>query len=362
MSQPQTNNIIGTRLTSNLDTIKEHHQRMLPTPPPPPSPNDDLHENIASASHNKPNIVNSVLTTTSVNSMPSYVSDEIVGDKTSNTTLSDGGREETETYEMLFDDNIVNDLYDKLKALTSGIKYNDTNWVLLASKVFKLVTSKQLKLVKNMDLSDKILLAVQLTILYLDNETNMDDDMISVVQDTVVYLMHKWADSFKSNKNNHSKAIKSQRVTQKKISKNSADIVAEETITPDRIEEILIMRIESIVKRGLLNEFNKFQHEIPELIVMSIKVVDKYSHLSSADKRELIVQTLSTILAEKAPVWFKLDDKDIRKLKLLANSLPILVETTTSLVNGEIPEKLNLQDAAPLLLECVASIFKSCRK
>lgn len=261
-----------------------------------------------------------------------------------------------------FDAVLVNDLYDKLRALTTGIKYTDTNWVLLANKAITLVTSKELQLVKHMSLADRVELACHLTLLYLDEETNIPDELLDVVQSTLPSVVKNWVESFQSNKKNHKKAVTAQRKTQKQVAKTAADTVAEDTITPARISELLISRIETMVYRGGFTDFDTFQTEIPAIVVMAITVVDKYSHLSMSEKRELIVQTLATVLADKVPKWFRLTDKQSGRAKLLAASLPALVETTTALVNGDVPDKLDLRDVAPLFRDCILGLFKMCGK
>lgn len=261
-----------------------------------------------------------------------------------------------------FDSELVNDLYDKLRALTIGIKYNASNWVLLANKAIILVSSKELKLVKNMTLAQRVELACLLTIEYLDEETAISDELLDLIRDTLPNILNKWILSFQSNKKNHKKTSSNQRKTQKNVSKKIADVVAEDTITPARIEELLISRIEALVHRGTISNFSSFQSELPSLIIMAITVVDKYGHLSTAEKRELIAQTMAMIISEKVPNWFNLDSTQTHRAELLAASLPTLIETTTTLVNGEIPEKIDFREMMPLASECITSIFKMCRK
>lgn len=333
-----------------LPTIAEQtHHRQLPIapplhntdravlPPPPPSPitptlPTNMNDQGASYDNNHDNHDNHEATNRTVNE---------------NVTL---------------DMNIVDEIYDKLKTLTNGMEYDASSWLLLANKALVLVSSKEFKLVNKMKLADRIVLICHLTIMYLDEETNISDDLLDIVADTLPHIINNWIYSYKSNKKTHTKTQKTQRKANQLIAKKPSNIIAEETITPARIEELLITRIEAMTTRGAISNFADFQSKLPEVVVMSIKVVDKYSHLNSSEKRKLIVQTLSYILSEKTPDWFNLTDVQSRRADILAISLPTLVETTTSLVNGDIPEKLDFKELAPLATECIRSLFTICRK
>ena len=342
-------------MPTTLPTIVEQsHHRQLPIapplpntdksvlPPPPPSPvtptlpsPSNMDDQGASHTNNHDNHDNHVVTNRTVNE--------------ENTPLD-------------MDMDIVDEIYDKLKTLTNGMEYDASSWLLLANKALVLVSSKEFKLVNKMKLADRIVLICHLTIMYLDEETNISDDLLDIVADTLPHIIHNWIYSYKSNKKTHTKTQKTQRKANQLIAKKTSNTIAEETITPARIEELLITRIETLITRGSISNFADFQAKLPEVVVMSITVVDKYSHLNGSEKRKLIVQTLSYILSEKIPDWFNLNDVQSRRADILAISLPTLVETTTSLVNGDMPEKLDFKELAPLATECIRSLFTICRK
>lgn len=259
---------------------------------------------------------------------------------------------------------LVNELYDKLKALTMGTLYTGNNWVLLVNKAVTLVTSPELRITRVMPINDRLDLVCKLVLMYLDTETNIDSELLDTIHDTIPFILNQWSQSYGTNKNQHKTVAKKQRANQKYTTRNTASLVAEDTITPAGIEGLLVDRIETMFTRGKLYDFKNFQNALPEIVVMCIKVVDKYNHLSSTEKRNLIVQTLVYVLNTKVSVWFKLSDNESRRVKLLSDSLPMLVETTTSLVNGELPDKLNFKDVLPLGIECLkitGGLFRNCK-
>lgn len=256
--------------------------------------------------------------------------------------------------------DLVNDLYDKLITLTAGTKYNNTNWLLLANKAFTLVTSKNMKTVTQLSVDQRINLVCLITLQYLDENTNMSDELLYVIRGNINTIVQKWVDTFKQNAKSHKKVTKKQVQLQKQVAKNNADTVAENIITPARIEEVLITRIEMLIRKGSLFDFESLQKQLPEIVVMSITIVDKYGHLSNVEKRNLIVQTISFVLSEKVEEWFEISESQKRNLELLSDVLPTLVETTTSLVNGEIPDKLNLHEFIPFGRMCLQQLSKLC--
>lgn len=259
--------------------------------------------------------------------------------------------------------DLVYDLYDKLKTLTMGTLYIESNWLLLVNKVLTMVTSPDLKETRNMTIDERLDLVYKLVIMYLEMNTSASVNLLNMARDIVPLILSQWAQSYSSNKKDHKMVAKKQRMMQKKLVTKSVAVVAEDTITPSRIEELLIERIEMMFTRGKFPNFKTLQDALPEIIVMCIKVVDKYSHLSVIEKRNLIVQTIIYLLDNKATVWFKLSVEETQRVELFADSLPLLVETTTSLINGELPDNLNLNDIIPLGKACfkyLGGIFKSC--
>ena len=248
--------------------------------------------------------------------------------------------------------------YTRLVELVNGTEYSLENWTLLIIKALKCVSH-----VKKLTAEEQCDLAVEVIVMYLDNNTSMTDDVLEFVKYQALNMVKSILDNQDVNKQNHKENQKGSNKLQVNIEKNKSKTDIDVLASPLQIVNSVVNKLEAIVKTRKLT-FDMFMSEVPSLVMTVVGLVDKYKHLTSTEKKQLLMQSVQVVLKSKVPVWFNLDDKQVKKLEYLSQGVPLLVEASMGIVNGDLDFHIDFNKPAKLLnsLRKLMPLCKCCKK
>lgn len=233
--------------------------------------------------------------------------------------------------------------FNTLSSLVNGISVGPDNWVLLLTKTMYVVS-----LLKSLDTNKKIRLSVNLVIRYLDDYTTLDDTVLLSIKSSV----HSMCIAMLNNT-----GVLSGSVTKPAVIKGDPDVLA----TPLQIADLVIKKLINMVKSRKLDVAG-IKSMFPELVVLCITTVEKYSHFTGLEKKNLVIQIIHRFLTEYVPMAFTVAHDEKQGLNVLSQSLPFLVDTLVNVGRGKVnykfdfsnPETLNkLKLLGLCLLSCI---------
>lgn len=238
------------------------------------------------------------------------------------------------------------EVYRTLQSLVQGTEYDESNWILLLTKVMTLVNE-----VKDLTKEDKVLLTAELVFHYLEENSTLKPVMYQEIKITIFGLIETMLAKNSSNKKQH-KSNKKGRVN--KLMKRDTDVV----VSPLQITNILVSRIVTTIKDKQLTASN-LKTEFPSFILLSITLLDKYKHLTGNEKKNLIIQSLSKVVREHIIngnlVSFSEEEKT--SLEFLLSELPTLIDTLVGVANGKVDFNFNF-DNPESLVQCLTKGFQ----
>jgi hypothetical protein len=251
--------------------------------------------------------------------------------------------------------------YTRLVELVNGTVYSLENWTLLIIKALKCVSH-----VKKLTAEEQCDLAVEVIVMYLDNNTSMSDDVLEFVKYQALNMVKSVLVNQDVNKKNHKANQKGSNKLQVNIEKNKPKTDIDVLASPLQIVNSVVNKLEAIVKTRKLT-FDMFMSEVPSLVMSVVGLVDKYKHLTSTEKKQLLMQSLQVVLKSKVPVWFNLDDKQVKTLEYLSQGVPLLVEASMGVANGDLDFHIDFNKPAKLLkslrmLIPLCGCCKCCKK
>ena len=236
-------------------------------------------------------------------------------------------------------------VYRTLESLVQGTEYNESNWILLLTKVMTLVNE-----VKDLTKEDKITFSAELVFHYLEANSTLTSAMFQEIKITIFGLIDTMLTKNNSNKKQH---IANKKKKLNKLMKRDTDVV----VSPLQITNILVSRIVTIIKDKKLSVSN-LKIEFPSFILLSITLLDKYKHLTGNEKKNLIIQSLSKVVKDYIIdgdlVSFSEEEKT--SLEFLLSELPVLIDTLVGVVNGKDDFKFNF-DNSQSIIECFTKTF-----
>lgn len=237
------------------------------------------------------------------------------------------------------------EIYRTLQSLVQGTEYDESNWILLLTKVMTLVNE-----VKDLTKEDKVLLTAELVFHYLEENSTLKPVMYREIKITIFGLIETMLTKNGANKKQH-KSNKKGRLN--KLMKRDTDVV----VSPLQITNILVSRIVTTIKDKKLKASN-LKTEFPSFILLSITLLDKYKHLTGNEKKNLIIQSLSKVVREHIIngnlVSFTEEEKT--SLEFLLSELPTLIDTLVGVANGKVDFKFNF-DNPQSVVECLTKGF-----
>jgi hypothetical protein len=278
-------------------------------------------------------------------------------DNNADDTLETGDNNADDTLEtvdnnekvIIYEQQVYNQSMDTIVTLMSGIKFTKSNWMLLLNKITTIV--KGIKKIKENDV--RIQLIYDLLMNYLDNHTNLSDDTIDFINKNAIYTCQFMLEKAGTNKKEHEKNTR-KVIQQYKLYEVDTDSL----INTLQITNLLVNKITVIIKSNDIN----IQGELPEIISMCVKVVDKFKHLTKAEKYSLIAQAIEEVLEKEVMSKLETNSPKYKTLKLLIINLPMMISTVTGIINGD---NDFVEDLGPLLKRGwnkIKKVFKCCSK
>jgi hypothetical protein len=251
----------------------------------------------------------------------------------------------------IYDSLIYEKAMDTITSLMTGMKFNKSNWMILLNKITNIV--RGVKGIK--DNSIRVQLIYDLLMDYLDNYTDLSDNVIDFINNNAKYMCEFMLENENTNKkeNNNKKVIKQYKLY-------SADTDA--MINTLQISNLLVNKITVMIRTDTFKDFKSVQQKAPEVIRMCVKLVDKFKHLTKDEKQSLIAQAIEEVLKKEVLPKLKEDKTAYNTMELFIINLPMLISTITGIINGDIDF---VKDIKPLLKRGwrkFKKIFTCCRK
>lgn len=227
----------------------------------------------------------------------------------------------------LYDQEVYNQAMDTVVTLMSGMKFTKSNWMILLNKITAIV-----KGVKSIDNRTRVQLIYDLLMNYLDHHTSLSDDIIDFINKNAKYTCEFMLEQAGVNKREHQQ---NNRGLIQQYQLYAADTDA--MINTLQITNLLVNKVTVLIKDGTMKDINMLQRKVPDIVMTCVKVVDKFKHLTTAEKSSLIAQAIEEVLENE--VLSKLDEDDQTAktaLELLILNLPMMITTVTGVVNGDI--------------------------
>ena len=248
-------------------------------------------------------------------------------------------------------------VYRTLESLVQGTEYDESNWILLLTKVMTLVNE-----VKDLTKEDKVMLTAELVFYYLEENSTLKPVMYQEIKITIFGLIETILTKNSSNKKQH-KSNKKGRLN--KLMKRDTDVV----VSPLQITNILVSRIVTTIKDKNFN-ISKLKTEFPSFILLSITLLDKYKHLTGNEKKNLIIQALSKVVKDNIIngklISFSTEERT--SLEFLLSELPTLIDTLVGVANGKVDFKFNFDNPESIVrclikgFNIVKPLFLLCKK
>ena len=297
-----------------------------------PNVSTDVNVNVSNAEDNENNNKTSeVKNTVEENTVEENTVEEITVAENTVAENTVEGNTVKENNEEKYDSELLDTTYDLLTSLVQGMDFNQNNWMLLLSKSMMLVSKN-----KKMKPIQKIKLSVDLVIKYLDDNTELEDKVLTFIRVNVRNMCESMV-----NNNKTKKKVKKEKV---KLEKVDQDVVA----SPLQITNQLIGKIKNLFKSKNMN-FEDLQKNIPEIVIMCINTFKKYKHLTNIEKKNLLIQTLTKFLKNELPKLIKMTEDQVESVNFIVDSIPNTIETLNNVIHGK-DIKLDFRDPATQMM------------
>ncbi len=239
------------------------------------------------------------------------------------------------------DDPIFMGIYITYTSLLIGTNINADNWILLLTKAMSLVTGSSNT--SGIDKQQKINLCVNMVLQYLDDYTDLADDVIfsikTSVETTCISILNNTGTLQKTNK------VASKSVTTQLNAMQDTDLL----ITPMQAITQLISKLETVINMRNMNA-SELKREIPELIIIGISTVNKYSHMTNLEKKNIIIEVFKNLVdryiknQEHIHGVGYLTKNEQAGLSLIINSMPFMIDTLVAVAKGKADYKFEFSD------------------
>jgi len=128
--------------------------------------------------------------------------------------------------------------------------------------------------------------------------------------------------------------VKKQKKTLKNLKQND-----NERVSTGQILENIIDKLDSMIQKEKYQP-NDLVINLAVIVGMVINFVEKYNYLSGMEKKEIVVQSIITVITEKLPTMVTIDDKTQRLLNVAMDGLPQTVDLLVAVSNGKFELKI----------------------
>ena len=236
--------------------------------------------------------------------------------------------------------------FDILTSIVSGTNTNADNWILILTRAMTITNN-----ITGLTRDQKIDFAVELVVRYLDDYTTLDDIILlnvkASIKSTCVSML------------NNTGVIHTTHTTH--TSSTDPDML----VTPLQITELLTTKIVNLITSRKMN-ITDFKIAFPEIIILAIVTVEKYKHLTSMEKKNLVLATIKKLITDYLPKQFSLNNDELTGLLLLVDSMPLIIDTMVGVVKGKPSFSFKFDDPETinkfiLLLNCLVSCWRRPR-
>lgn len=224
---------------------------------------------------------------------------------------------------------VFTNVYTTLTTLAHGMNITPGNWILLLNKAMHLVSQ-----IKELTKDEKIELSVELVIRYLDDNTDIADNILMTIKSSVYSMCTAILDN--------AGTLPNKPVPKPKFANTDPDLLA----TPQQIMDLLIKKVITIIKVNG-NDLAKFKQAIPEIVLTLIAILDKFKHLSGMEKKNLLITTFQKLIRDEAPGLFNLSTEQQGQLNAILSSLPFVIDTLVNVARGKPAFAFNFDDILP---------------
>jgi hypothetical protein len=261
--------------------------------------------------------------------------------------------ETTEVEENIktYDPIVYNQAMDTITALMTGMKFNKSNWMILLNKITIIIRGvKQIK-----DNSIRTQLIYDLLMDYLDNYTELSDDIIDFINKNAKYTCEFMLENANVNKKQH-KTNNKNIIKQYKLYSADTDAM----INTLQITNLLVNKITVMIRS--FKDFTSIQQRAPEIVMMCVKLVGKFKHLTTAERTSLIAQAIEEVLEKEVMPKFTNNSPEQVTMELFILNLPMLISTITGVVNGDIDFVEDIESAFKSIYKKVKKLLCCCHK
>jgi hypothetical protein len=213
---------------------------------------------------------------------------------------------------------IFDTVYTTLTTLAHGMNITPDNWILLLSKAMYLVAQ-----LKELNKGEKIELSVELVIKYLDDNTAIPDNILMTIKSGVYSMCTSMLDNTGTLPNKPGSGLITNQV-------DDPDMIA----TPQQIMDLLLKKIITFIKLDGC-DLSRFKQDIPEILFTLIAILDKFKHISSTEKKDLLITTFQKLIKDEAHGLFNLSAEQQTQLNTIVSSMPFVIDTLVNVARGK---------------------------
>jgi len=252
-------------------------------------------------------------------------------------------------YKEKLDD--TDSIFHNIKDSFRGMDLDVSNIMLYAARTMEMV-----EVFKTGDGLKKKKVVMNIIFKFIDDNLDISDDdkefirfMLEGLIETILKTSKKEIDlASKDNKGNGSKKTKGIGKKGKGNSKANNNM----NLSIGQIIESLIDKCVTIIKT------NKYKAEnviinIPIMTGMVMSLVDNYNYLNGNEKKTVVIKVIQKLITKKIPTLVELDESHQRKLNLVSQIIPNVIDVLIDVAKGryEINE----------VLDGVCGLFSCCK-
>lgn len=244
-------------------------------------------------------------------------------------------------------------IFHNIKDSFRGMDLDVSNIMLYAARTMEMV-----EIFKSGDGLEKKHIVMNIIFKFIDDNLEISNDdkefirfMLESLIETILKTSKKEIDlASKDNKGKGSKDNKGKGVEKKGKMKSKAN--NNMNLSIGQIVESLIDKCVTIIRTNKYKADNVIIN-IPIMAGMVMSLVDNYNYLNGNEKKTVVVKVIQKLITHKIPKLVELDDSHKRKLNLVSQIIPNVIDVLIDVAKGryEINE----------VLDNVCGLFSCCK-
>jgi hypothetical protein len=283
----------------------------------------------------------------------------IVDDNTDNTdnnaqniiidAIDDFEDDSSVKYKEELDDS--DSIFHNIKDSFRGMDLDVSNIMLYAARTMEMV-----EVFKTDNGPEKKRIVMNILFKFIDENIDISDEdkdfirfMLNGLIETILKTSKKEINL--SSKDNKGKGLNKPKGAGKK-KKNNPNVNNHMNLSIGQIIESLVDKCVTIIKT------NKYKAEnviinIPIMAGMVMSLVDNYGYLNGNEKKTVVIKVIQKLIKNKIPLLVKLDESHLRKLNLVSQIIPNVIDVLIDVAN----DKYQINE----LLSGMCGLFSCCK-